>query len=759
MKLIADLVVGRPRAVVLSLGLLTALALLGAGQLAIDDVPRSFFRSEDQDFERLEQVFRDFGSDDNECLVLLEAADVFSPGPVASIAALDLALRSVAGVRDVLSLDDVLVFDGGLIPRPLLPAPDASPDAFERARATARAHPLVEDQILSTDHRATLLVVELDAELQAISAIHPVVEGIQAQLAQHRESGIRLGLTGIPPIRVVIFEAIAREQALFSIIGAALGFLIGWFVFRRLGPILITSCASIVAGTWALGCFHLAGQSINILNSALPLLIMVIALTDAAHLMIDILRSRHAGMSVREAAHAALRHLGVPCALTSLTTAIGFGSLALSRVDVIKNFGILFAMAVGLSFLVVLTSIPSLSILFLRAGPKTGFDSTPGRLGQRAETLIRASVRHARAISIVGAVVTFVLLGVALRLTPDNRLTEATPRNAESVRVLRACERAFGGVLTTSVLCEWPQGQPPDERTFTAIGAVQEVLDEHPFFHGSLSVLDLMTLLPKALRGDATDGQEEGSVATDSLTLLPQDLVRRTWRPDLQRALVSARAPDCPSREARKAYAQLELALDELRQRYPDMELHVTGTDTIARRNVNVMISDFTLGLGMAALIIFGVLSLAFRSLRLGLISVLPNVFPLVVAASILAVSGLELQMTSVIAFTVCLGLAVDDTIHLVARFQRGLEHYGDPSEAAVQATIHVGRALMVTSAILLGGFGALGFSQIPTTQLFALVCCIGLLAALVGDLLFLPALLTVFTPKRASRDSRRDTR
>ncbi|MFT5052105.1 MAG: putative RND superfamily exporter protein [Chlamydiales bacterium] len=740
MKIFADLVVNRPRAVVLGLALLTALALLGASQLAIDDVPRSFFRSEDEDYERLEQVFRDFGSDDDECLVLFEADDIFSPDAVARIVALDEGLRSVAGVRDVLSLDDVLVFDRGLLPRRLLPAPDATAEAFERARVLARAHPLVEGQILSHDQKSTLLVVRLEGDLQAISAIRPVVDDIQAYLAEQRATGASIGLTGIPPIRVVIFESISREQTLFSVIGAVLGFLIGWFVFRRLGPILITSCASIMAGVWALGCFHLAGQSINILNSALPLLIMVIALTDAAHLMIDILRSRHAGMSVREAARGAVRHLGLPCALTSLTTAIGFGSLALSRVDVIKNFGILFAMAVGLSFLVVLSTIPALSILFLRAGPKTGFDSRPGRptrLGRQAERLIRAAVRHARAVSIGGAVVTLALLGLALRLTPDNRLTEATPRNSESVKVLRACEEAFGGVLTTSVLCQWPQDRAADAGTFAAIRTVQQVFDEHPFFHGSLSVLNLMALSP------------DGSPNADLLALLPPDLVQRTWRPDLHRALVSARAPDRPSLEANAAYTALDRALDAVREDYPELEMHVTGTDTIARRNVNVMISDFTLGLGLAALVIFGVLSAAFRSLRLGLISVLPNAFPLVVAASVLAISGLELQMTSVIAFTVCLGLAVDDTIHLVARFQRDLATLGDPTEAAVQATIHVGRALMVTTAILLGGFGALRFSQIPTTQLFAQICCIGLIAALIGDLLFLPALLVTFTPKR----------
>ena len=143
------------------------------------------------------------------------------------------------------------------------------------------------------------------------------------------------------------------------------------------------------------------------------------------------------------------------------------------------------------------------------------------------------------------------------------------------------------------------------------------------------------------------------------------------------------------------------------------------------------------------------VLSLTFGSLRLGAISVVPNAFPLVVAASALVLLGLELQVTSVIAFTVCLGIAVDDTIHYVTRFRRELDDGYDVPEAAVRAFLGVGRALVVTTAVMLGGFGVMFFSAIPTTQLFALIGSLALFAALIGDLLLLPAMVVAFHQRR----------
>ena len=206
-----------------------------------------------------------------------------------------------------------------------------------------------------------------------------------------------------------------------------------------------------------------------------------------------------------------------------------------------------------------------------------------------------------------------------------------------------------------------------------------------------------------------------------------------------------------------RATGFLQAALREVVADHPQVRLHLTGTGFVARTNVNVIIEDFALGLWVAALTIVFVLAAAFRSLRLGLLSVIPNAFPLAVAGSVLTALGLELQVSSVLAFTVCLGIAVDDTIHLVSRYREERLRGRAPEEAAVRAVTAVGRALVITTLVLVGGWAMLLLSEVPTTQLFGLIGLVGLTAALVGDLVLLPAMLVAFDrgdPPRATARS-----
>lgn len=719
----------------------TLIALFGASRLQIDDVPRSFYRSEDPEFVRLSQVFEDFGSDDSDCVVLLQG-ELFSGSAVTELQALDRDLASIAGVREVWSLADTWVFENGL-PHPLLPSAEATQGQLQEAREAALRHPLLGGKILSLDGLSTVLVIRLENDSQAVSAVRPIVAAIETRLEASRKLGLTAGLTGVPAISAEVFDRIEYEQGVFAIIGAVIGFLVGWALFRRPVPMLITSGASILAGLWAVGTFGLIGRPMNILSSGLPLLVMVIALTDAVHLMLDVARSRSAGLSPAEASSSAIRHLGLPCALTSLTTAVGFGSLAVSRVSVIREFGLIFALAIVLSFIVVISSVPNLSQSFLRVPDKTKPPEPRKLSAPAAERVIRFVLARPRSVSVLGALLTLALAVACLELEPDNRLTEASPRGSQRVETLVAAEDAFGGVLSASVLCEWNSEEVDASETLDAIAEVQASMGSRDFFHGTLSVLDLLAALPGAASdsASATPGQDT-EAGLGALQLFPSELVSRVWRPDLGRALVSARVPDASNQEAEVAYGALNEKLDTIRERFPQVSFELTGTEVASRRIINFMIVDFAIGIAIAAAVIFAVLSVAFRSVRIGMLCILPNIFPVVATGAVLAALGRELQMTSVIAFTVCLGLAVDDTIHFVARYRRELERTRDPKEAAVAAFVHVGRALVVTTAILLGGFLAMAFSTVPTTQTFAGICTLGLVAALFGDLLFLPALL-----------------
>jgi len=709
--------------------LVSLVALLGASRTAIDDVPSSIFRSDDEHFARLEQVFEEFGTDDCDCLVVVEGEGLLEPAGVALLRAVDARLSALEGVAEVWSVDDLLVVEG-LLPRPLLPGPDAGPEDYAAAAQRVHAHPLAGDLLVAPDEAAAVVVARLGGTHLPISVLRERVAAIQEVLRELRTPGFDLRLTGVPPMRVTIFSAIMREQVLFPPISAVLGGLIGLMIFRRIGPVLITMAASGLAALWALGLMGLVGQPINLLTAQLPLLMLVIAYTDAIHLMIDTLRARRAGLSRVDAAARSIADLGLPCALTSLTTAIGFGSLVVSRVEVIQRFGAVFAAAVAMSFMVVLTVVPLASSLWLSDGQRPSLASRYARLHEPAEQLIRWVLRRPRTVTVAGVVFIGVCLTLALQLVPENRLTEATPAGREDVAALAALEAHFGGALAASVLVEWDPARRWHEPALREVLAgVTAALERNALTQAPRSVLDLEQLLP----------------AGAGLGLLPQPLVQRFLRAELGHALVHARVPDAGTAACDAGYAALEEDLASLRAAHPGVSLEMTGTGYVARRNVNIIIRDFALGLGLAAVVIFIVLGFAFRSLRLGALSLLPNAFPIVFAAAGLRVAGLQLQVPSVLAFTVLLGIAVDDTIHYVSRYRRELRAGHGEDDALVRAFLGVGRALAMTTIVLGVGFGVTLLSALPTSRLFALIIVSGLFAALIGDLLLLPAAIKAF--------------
>ena len=158
---------------------------------------------------------------------------------------------------------------------------------------------------------------------------------------------------------------------------------------------------------------------------------------------------------------------------------------------------------------------------------------------------------------------------------------------------------------------------------------------------------------------------------------------------------------------------------------------------------------DLAKSLGLAAIAIFGIITLEFRSLRYGIICLIPNIFPLAVIGAYLFLTGRSLQTISVLVFTICLGIAVDDTIHFMTRFRTEFRECGNAREAVKRSFSAVGKALVTTTIIFVFCFGCCSTCTIPMIENFAYLACIGFAAALIGDLVILPALLLVAFGKR----------
>ncbi len=208
--------------------------------------------------------------------------------------------------------------------------------------------------------------------------------------------------------------------------------------------------------------------------------------------------------------------------------------------------------------------------------------------------------------------------------------------------------------------------------------------------------------------------------------------------------VVSARVPNDGAAALNERVNELDAELRTLAQEFPGFDFTVTGTVVTASRNMNAIIMDLSRSLAIAAVLVFIVFAFAFRSLKVGLLSVIPNAFPLLVAAAGLALLGYPLQITTAMTFSLCLGLAVDDTMHVLIRYRSVIRYGCDPMTAIHRTIHHVGPALIVTTLILMVGFGTMMMSPLPGVRMYAGLCALTLLTALVGDLLILPAMLVV---------------
>jgi predicted RND superfamily exporter protein len=226
------------------------------------------------------------------------------------------------------------------------------------------------------------------------------------------------------------------------------------------------------------------------------------------------------------------------------------------------------------------------------------------------------------------------------------------------------------------------------------------------------------------------------------IELLPPPLKRAFYRPDENFAKVTFRVRDLGISKYSEVFGRVENAFQDLSLQHPAFQFELSGSAAWRWRNLYQVVMDLASSLGSAGFIIFVVLTLAYRSFWLGLVSIIPNAFPLAFMGAMLYWTGESLEIVTVCSFTICLGIAVDDTIHFLTRFEQERKAGGTISEVIRRSFIGVGSALLMTTVILVAGFSTVLMSEARDHRIFAIMGAVTLSAALLGDLIILPAML-----------------
>lgn len=684
---------------------------------------------------------------DSDVILVVDSKGFFTPDGTRALRRIVKSLEDLDQVDRILWMDEVPVLNIFGLQQPLLPRATASPRQFEEARKLALSHPLVRGQLLSDDAHTLLMLIKInwlfvESDEDCTVRLRDVA---QAAAAEFPDTSFSFLVTGRVPMYLTFMRAHRENLWKYQAIGYGMVGLMAIILFRGIRAVMIVALAPSLGVFWTLGVLRFFDLQDNPFNDVvLPVLLSLVALTDGVHLMVEIRRRRASGLSERDAARAGVCKVGLACALTSLTTAIGFGSLTLAHHETVKEFGWSCVLGVILAFLAVITIIPLACSTWLgrrvHHGHEKGLiDRNLGRIGG----MIGIVLMRAKLISRLGIALTAALILVSLTLRPDERRSTALPTGSEAAVALKHMDKAFGGLELSSVEVHWSDEVPSDSpEVLQAITAVDDLLCRETLIGHPLSIRNFIDSLP---------GEGDAAARMSTLELLPPPLKRAFYTPERRSASVSFRVQDLGIAAYGPVFERVQAGLDRIAAEHPSFTFELSGSAVRRWQNLYQIVLDLIASLGSASLVIFSVLACVYRSLRIGLISVVPNIFPLAVTGTFMVVTGQTLEIVSVCAFTVCLGIAVDDTIHFLTRFEEE-RRFTDDRDAIQRAFTGTGTALIMTTVVLVVGFATVMFSEMRDQRIFATMGGLTIASALFGDLVILPALLLRYAKKRPRR-------
>lgn len=634
------------------------------------------------------------------------------------------------------------------LPEPLFPRSEASATRFEAARQKAMQHPLVGGQLLSNDGRTLLMLLSLNFphvldDKEATDLIRLTAENTVKQFPAAK---LTFQVTGSVPATIAAIESHEANQLKYQLIGYGVILLMTVILFRGVRAVMIVAVAPVLGVFWTLGIVRFLEYDNNpLIDVILPVLISLVGLTDGVHLMVQIRKLRAARMPEKDASRTGIQQVGMACFLTSLTTAIGFGSLAMADSEWVRQFGMCSVIGVCLTFVSVVTVIPFLCSTWLGRKIHVGLEnSLIDKNLSRITIIIDAVLRRRSMVSVLAVVCTATLFAVSMTLTPDQRQSDGLPEKAEATIALHHMDKAFGGLEFSRVDVSWTDAVPSDSaEVLLAISEVDDLLKSESLIGRPLSIRNLI---------DAQPGSGPAAERMSLMELLPPPLKRAFFTPERNKAVVNFRVQDLGIAAYGPVFERVESGLAAIKNAHPDFNFELDGGAVWRWRNLYQIVVDLAKSLGTASVIIFLVLAIVYRSILLGLISVIPNMFPLVLTGAYLALTGYNLEIVMVCNFTVCLGIAVDDTIHFLTRYLEERELTESQDEAIRKAFTGVGTALIMTTTVLVAGFSTVIFSESRDHKIFATMGALTIASALFGDLIFLPALLGRFAPKKKAK-------
>ncbi|MCK5242251.1 RND family transporter [bacterium] len=683
-------------------------------------------------------------------MIVFRNDNIFQPAVLKLIHKLTIQLEKLEEVREVTSLsnvNDIIGEADAFRVEKFLKTIPSDRATLARLKKRALNNPLYRDRLISRDGTTTTIIVYPYDPPEAEDDPHRLIDKTFAILKNFQEStGQTFHVAGLTLTNVRLNEFLQADTALFIPLSYFMIIVMVWLFFRslKIAVMAFLNISLCLAGTF--GFMAIVGATINDVTSLVPPLIMALSLANSIHIFNHYLRHRRARSDNRAAIQQTWRGNFKPCFFATLTTSVGFLSLTLSRINSIQEFGLSVAAGVWLAFIFSFLFLPALMIFMPLAVSHSTRQVKRDRVIKLLAGIVQLNRHYHRVILLL-------FIGLSLgagyfisRINVETNFIEWFKSGTSLRQSLDFVENHLAGVESIDVSLQGERFDLfKDPENVEFIETVQNYLNLLPEIDMTMSFADYIKDMNESFHNEDPKYRkipDSRKLIAQYLLLYDAEDIEDVMNEGFNHARIMARTSEHSSRIHKQIIQKIEIFLAE---KSPlGLTARVTGAPVSYLKTIDELLNSQIKSLATTVIVISCLMFVVFRSWRLGLISLIPNLFPVVLNFGIMGLFGIPLNTGTALIAAVVIGIIVDDTIHFLHHYQAKLREGCSPDQAIANAIQVKGVAVLTTSLVLFFGFGVELFASfIPLIQ-FGLLCAIIMLSALAADLFLLPSILSL---------------
>lgn len=735
------------RIILLIFSVLSCVSLYYTSQLTFAFSLDQFFPDGDEDLAYYKEFEKNFEQDVNFLLVALPREEgVFDSiflTKVKTFTEESLQLPLISESQSLTSIKRPVKTPFGITTVPFIHIDD--PSQYERDKEKVLQDDRLVFTLIDKDAKALIVAMKTETGMMDLAESTEIITNVEALLKKHEFDDYHLLGSAFFAKEMVTMQK--REVVVTSLVSGVLVSIIMFLIFRRFWGTILALVSIALGMLLFMGFMGITGRPLNAMSALYPMLMIIVGTSDVIHVMSKYIDELRKGNSKHDSIKVTIKEIGMATLLTSLTTAIGFIALVTSKIIPIRDFGINSAIGVMIAYVTVLFFSTAV-LSFFKTEQLIKIVDEESKWDKLMAWTNELTINYPKRIAIGG----LFFLGMSLygisQITTNYRIESNLPRGEKLTTDFFFFEDKMAGFRPIEYAV-YAQGdyKADDFEVLQQVDKLEQHLREVDHLQSIQSITTVYKSLHQMYNGNKAEAYRfpdekrdflkykklatKASGATDKILLSQDKKIAR----------VSTRAKDIGADRIKEKGAEINEWIAENID--PSVAVFKeTGTGLIMDKNGDYIRKNLLEGLGMAILIISLLMAMLFRNWRMVIISMIPNMFPLLLAGAMLGFIGIELDAGVSIIFAIIFGIAVDDTIHFLSKYKLSRDKGLTVDEAIAVTFQETGKAICLTSIILFFGFLVMLTSIHPPSVTIGILISITLISAVVGDLLLIPILL-----------------